>query len=142
MKDTPGQRRQETRSPSSQPAETPVAPTSGRTPVALVGVIVIIAAVGVVWLLWAALGHARQPKFQVLGYEITGRAVTVRFEVVKPADARVACVLRARDASGLEVARRQVMIEPGVDSARHVVTRRLVGTAVPVSGEVTGCRVV
>jgi hypothetical protein len=121
-----------------------VTPYSGqprrRRPVALVATMVIVVGLSLVWLVWAAFGNAREPKVQVLGYQVDGQSVTVRFEVVKPADTRVECLLRARDASGLEIARQQVMIESGL--SRAVVSRRLVGTAVPVTGEVTGCHTI
>jgi hypothetical protein len=100
----------------------------------------LVAAAALVWLVWAALGHATSPKIQMLGYEIHGRSVTVRFEVAKQPEDTVRCIVRARDAAGAEVARTPVTLRPGSGTERVSHTLRAVNR--PVSGEVESCRAV
>jgi hypothetical protein len=125
------------------PPDTEPAPTwrTSRPAVITVSVLsAVVAAAALVWLLWAALGHATSPKIQMLGYDIDGRSVTVRFEVVKQAEDTVRCVVRARDAAGAEVARSPVTLGPGSGTERVSHTLRAVDR--PVSGEVEACHVV
>ena len=104
-------------------------------------VVVLTFAVAGAWLLWAAWSNAVQPKTLLLSYQIGGdREVTVRFEVVKPADAAARCVVRARNEAGLEVGRAEVDVPAG--ERRTVVTHVLRTRDRPVGGELAGCRTV
>lgn len=100
------------------------------------------AALALGWLTWVALYHANPDvNAGLLAYDVTSpRTVSVTIEVVKAPDVAATCVIRARDADGVEVGRQEVAVPAG--ERRTVVTSVLRTTGPAVSGELRGCRVV
>ena len=76
----------------------------------------------------------------VTGYQTDDSGVVITFMVRLPEGGTARCVLRARDASGLETGREEIVVAPGPDPARTVVSHRLATRARAVTGEVQGCR--
>jgi len=76
----------------------------------------------------------------VTGYETNESNVVITFLVRLPEGHAARCVLRARDASGLETGREEIVVVPGPTPERTVVSHRLPTRARPVTGEVQGCR--
>jgi hypothetical protein len=72
--------------------------------------------------------------------DITDTQVVVTFAIRLPAGGTAKCVVRARDASGVETGREEIIVKAGPDPSRTVVSHRLVTRTRPVTGEVQGCR--
>jgi hypothetical protein len=72
--------------------------------------------------------------------DITDTQVVVTFTVRLPAEGTAKCVVRARDETGVEAGRDEIIVKAGPDPAKTVVSHRLVTRARPVTGEVQGCR--
>lgn len=72
--------------------------------------------------------------------DITDTQVVVTFMVRLPADGIAKCVVRARDATGVEAGREEIVVKAGPDPAQTVVSHRLVTRTRPITGEVQGCR--
>jgi Domain of unknown function (DUF4307) len=109
--------------------------------VALLTVLGVAVAVAVGGLLWLGVSAARPAvKGGLLGYRVLGdAAVELRIEVVRDPGLGAVCLVRARDASGYEVARARVQVPAG-GSRRRVVTYRLETSGRAVGGELLGCR--
>jgi len=73
----------------------------------------------------------------VTGFSIDPASVRVTFEVSRPADQAVRCLLRARDVRGAEVGRARVPIAAG--PSRVIVTYTLTTHGRANTGEVYGC---
>ena len=71
---------------------------------------------------------------------ITDTQVVVTFTVRLPAEGRAICVVRARDETGVETGRQEIIVKAGPDPAKTVVSHRLVTRTRPITGEVQGCR--
>lgn len=84
---------------------------SGPSPL-LLAALALLAASFVGWVVWAGLGQAdRDVRWATTGFSgMTGTSVTVEFDVFKPADAKVVCLVRALDAKGVEVGRANVPV--------------------------------
>jgi len=72
--------------------------------------------------------------------DITDTQVVVTFMVRLPAEGTARCVVRARDETGVEAGREEIIVKAGPDPARTVVSHRLVTRTRPITGEVHGCR--
>jgi hypothetical protein len=72
--------------------------------------------------------------------EVTDSQVIVRFQVRMPSSGTAICLVRARNAQGMETGRSEVIVKPGPDPSRTLVTHRLATRDRPVTGEVQGCR--
>ena len=66
--------------------------------------------------------------------------VVITILVRLPEGEAARCVLRARDISGAETGREEIVVRPGPDPARTIASHRLPTRARPVTGEVVGCR--
>jgi hypothetical protein len=66
-------------------------------------------------------------------------AVDIEFIIRLPDGGRAECVVRARNAAGLEIGRATVPVAAGADPTRTVATYRLVTSGKPVTGELAGC---
>jgi hypothetical protein len=110
----------------------------GKIIVVIVVAVVSAAALGV--LVWIALYQANPPvRATLLGYEVTSdRAVEVRFEVWRKPGVTAQCVVRARNAEGVEVGSRLIIIPAG--ERRVVRTEVLETRSRAVSGELRDCR--
>jgi hypothetical protein len=76
---------------------------------------------------------------EVTRFTTTDSAVDLEFIVRLPAGGRAECVVRARNASGVEVGRATVAVSAGASPKRTVATYRLVTNGKPVTGELAGC---
>jgi len=104
---------------------------------AVVGTVVVLF---LGWVVWAAAGQADQPvRWRTTGYsEPSDTSVVVEFDVFKPAEANVSCVVRALDVSKTEVGRATVPVvsdQPDV----HIVYDLSV-TSRPTAAEVSECQ--
>jgi len=107
------------------------------TMIICVTTIVVAALIG---LLWIGLYQANPAvRGTLLGYEVTSdRAVEVRFEVWRRPGVTAQCVVRARNAEGVEVGSRLIIIPAG--ERRVVRTEVLETRSRAVSGELKDCR--
>jgi len=76
---------------------------------------------------------------EVTRFTTSPSAVDIEFIVRLPDDGRAECVVRARDAAGIEIGRATVPVAAGTDPTRTVATYRLVTSGEPVTGELAGC---
>lgn len=116
------------------------APMSRRTKIVLVVAFAPLVLLAAAWFLWVSIYHATPPvRSTLLGYEVTSdRTVEVRFEVWREANVSAECVIRARNAEGVEVGRRVITIPPG---ERHVVLTSVLETrGRAINGELQRCR--
>lgn len=72
--------------------------------------------------------------------DITDTQVVVTFTVRLPAEGSARCAVRARDVTGAETGREEIIVKAGADPGRTVISHRLVTRTRPVTGEVQGCR--
>ena len=72
--------------------------------------------------------------------DVTDTQVVVTFTIRLPVEGTAKCVVRARDETGVEAGREEIIVKAGPDPARTVVSHRLVTRTRPVTGEVQGCR--
>ena len=102
--------------------------------------VALVSAAALAALLWIALYQANPAvRGTLLGYEVTSdRAVEVRFEVWRKPGVTAQCVVRARNAEGVEVGSRLITIPPG--ERRVVQTVALETRSRAVSGELKDCR--
>lgn len=79
--------------------------------------------------------------YGLLGYRpVSDRGVLIRFEVTKAADVAAVCVLRARDADGVETGRARVPVPARAGGARRTERSYLLATrARAITGEVQSC---
>jgi Domain of unknown function (DUF4307) len=76
---------------------------------------------------------------EVTRFTTSDSAVDVEFIVRLPEGGRAQCVVRARDASGLEIGRATVDVSAGAEPEQTVATFRLATKGKPVTGELAGC---
>ena len=72
--------------------------------------------------------------------DVTDNQVVVTFLVRIPEGGTALCVVRARDVTGAEVGRAELVVRPGPDPEQTVASHRLITSSRPVTGEVQGCR--
>ncbi|MBB5870342.1 hypothetical protein F4553_003721 [Allocatelliglobosispora scoriae] len=107
----------------------------------LIGVLAVIMLAMTGWIgvrLYQAYGDTDYSS-AVTRFSLADREVSVEFIVRIPAGASASCIVRARNAAGVEVGRDMIVVDAGVDPARTVATHRLVTSDRPVTGEVEGC---
>jgi hypothetical protein len=108
------------------------------TAIAAVSLAAVATLVGVS--LFKAYGE-RTYSASVTGFaDITDTQVVVTFTVRLPASGVAKCVVRARDVTGAETGREEIIVNAGADPGSTVVTHRLSTRTRPVTGEVQGCR--
>ncbi len=114
-------------------------PASRRTKIVFAAVLGAGWAIALGLLLWIALHHSNPSvRGTLLGYEVTSdRSVEVRFEVWRKPDVTAQCVVRARNAEGVEVGSRVIKIPPG--ERQVVLTEVLETRARAISGELLRC---
>lgn len=115
------------------------APASRRTKIVFAVMLGVGWAIALGLLLWIAL-HYSNPSVRgtLLGYEVTSdRSVEVRFEVWRKPGVTAQCVVRARNAEGVEVGSRVITIPPG--ERQVVLTEVLETRARAISGEFLRC---
>lgn len=102
--------------------------------------VTLVAAAALTGLLWIALYQANPAvRSTLLGYEVTSdRAVKVRFEVWRRPGVVAQCVVRARNAEGVEVGSRLIIIPAG--ERRVIRTEVLETRSRAISGELKDCR--
>jgi hypothetical protein len=71
---------------------------------------------------------------------VTDTQVVVTFMVRLPAEGSAKCVVRARDETGVEAGREEIIVKAGPDPARTMISHRLITRTRPITGEVQGCR--
>ncbi|GIH08239.1 hypothetical protein Rhe02_63060 [Rhizocola hellebori] len=71
--------------------------------------------------------------------DVTDNQVVVTFLVRLPEGGAARCVVRARDASGAETGREEILVKAGPDPGQTEATHRLPTRSRPVTGEVEGC---
>jgi hypothetical protein len=76
---------------------------------------------------------------EVTRFTTSDSAVDVEFMVRLPEGGQARCVVRARDAAGLEVGRATVDVSAGTEPERTIAKYRLVTRGKPVTGELAGC---
>jgi hypothetical protein len=128
-----------------RPEDFPESPRRERGPgrvlaYAVIGVIVVLMTVG--WGFVVMLGRgAPDVRGQVISFDVTGPdAISITFQVRKPADRTAACRLRAVDVNGAEVASREVEITSGDESV--TLTERLQTSGRAWNGQVQHCYLV
>ena len=111
-----------------------------RGKITMIVAVIIVAAAALTGLVWIALYQANPPvRGTLLGYEVTSdRAVEVRFEVWRRPGVTAQCVVRARNAEGVEVGSRLITIPAG--ERRVIRTEVLETRSRAVSGELKDCR--
>ena len=72
--------------------------------------------------------------------DITDTQVVVTFTVRLPPEGTAKCLVRARDETGVEAGREEIIVKAGPDPAKTMVSHRLVTRTRPITGEVHGCR--
>ena len=77
---------------------------------------------------------------EVTRFTTSETGVTMEFIVRLPAGGKAECVVRARNAAGIEVGRATVPVSAGAEPKRTVATYRLATRGRPVTGEISGCR--
>jgi hypothetical protein len=105
--------------------------------------LIAVAVVGLAVAVWIALNVAGQPvSWKDVGFHVEGpRATDVTFEVTKPAEATVTCLVKALSESYAEVGVRIVTVGPA-DQASQRVTATVQTTELAVSGTVDRCDLV
>jgi Domain of unknown function (DUF4307) len=106
-----------------------------RVALAIAGVVAAVAAVTAVWLVERPGVDAGVTRIRF----VSAHRVDVTFEVHKPADATAVCVVRARDAHGVQTGYAQVTVGPTRESV-VTTTYRLATRNRAVTGELAGCR--
>jgi hypothetical protein len=72
--------------------------------------------------------------------DVTDNQIVVTFQVRLPEGRSAHCVVRARDVTGAETGREEVLVKPGPKPGQTVASHRLSTRSRPVTGEVQGCR--
>ena len=72
--------------------------------------------------------------------DVTDNQVVVTFQVRLPEGGSAKCVVRARDATGAETGREEIVVKAGPNPGQTVASHRLATRSRPVTGEVQGCR--
>jgi Domain of unknown function (DUF4307) len=105
--------------------------------------LIAVAVVGLAVAVWIALNVAGQPvSWKDVGFHVQGpRATDVTFEVTKPTEATVTCLVKALSESYAEVGVRTVTVGPA-DEASQRVTATVQTTELAVSGTVDRCDLV
>lgn len=121
------------------------APHRGRTRAARALVVALTAGVllaggAAAYLLGQRYGDGRPYEATVERFHgVTDSQVVVEFRVVVPDGEAAWCAVRARDASGAEVGREEVLVDPPPGELRPRVVHTLATDARPVTGEVQRC---
>lgn len=95
----------------------------------------VILSVGIIWLLWAGLHHARpEVTFRLISFSVTNdRETVIRFEATRrDASRELTCTLVARDFDKLIVGQIDDVIPAGqgyIDRTATIPTRNLAATA-------------
>jgi hypothetical protein len=95
----------------------------------------VILGVGIIWLLWAGLHHARpEVTFRLISFSVTNdRETVIRFEATRrDASRELTCTLVARDIDKLIVGQVDDVIPAGesnIDRSTAIPTRNLAATA-------------
>lgn len=95
----------------------------------------IILVVGVIWLMWAGLHHARpEITSRLISFTVPNdRETVIRYEATRrDSDRELTCTLVARDINKLVVGQIDDVIAPGkgfIDSSTVIPTRNLAATA-------------
>jgi hypothetical protein len=95
----------------------------------------VILSVGIIWLLWAGLHHARpEVTFRLISFSVTNdRETVIRFEATRrDASRELTCTLVARDIDKLIVGQVDDVIPAGesnIDRSTAIPTRNLAATA-------------
>ncbi len=102
--------------------------------------VALVSAAALAALFWIALYHANPAvRGTLLGYEVTSdRAVEVRFEVWRKQGVTAQCVVRARNAEGVEVGSRVITIPAGEHRVEETVVLETRSRA--ITGELKDCR--
>ncbi len=103
----------------SDPAERYAPPSPLRRPLIIVAV-VLVAGVGLGWLVWAMLGHANpEAQSQLVSFRVRGEhRVDVRFTVVRrDREVEASCLLRAYASDHAVVAEKDVPVGPAAPAA-------------------------
>jgi uncharacterized protein DUF4307 len=100
----------------------------------------VAVAVALSWLAWAAVrGSSPAVDGGVVSFDVvSANAVRVTVEVVRDPSTPAVCVLRARDASGEEVGRREVRVPTG-GGRRRVLEWTVPTRGRAVTGELESC---
>jgi hypothetical protein len=72
--------------------------------------------------------------------EVTDNQVVVTFLVRLPEGGTARCVVRARDMTGAETGREEILVKAGPNPSQTLASHRLPTRSRPVTGEVQGCR--
>ena len=95
----------------------------------------VILSIGIIWLLWAGLHHARpEITSRLISFTVTNdRETVIRFEATRrDANREITCTLVARDIDKLIVGQVDDVIPPGkgyIDRSTAIPTRNLAATA-------------
>lgn len=106
----------------------------------LVVAVAVTAVLFVGWVIWAGWGQAdQQVRWRTVGYTNAGtHSVAVEFEVFKPQDEDVVCIVRALDIKSNEVGRAEVLVSTSQSDIN--ITYDLQVTERPNAAEVLDCR--
>jgi hypothetical protein len=106
----------------------------------LVAAVAVTAVLFVGWVIWAGWGQAdQQVRWRTVGYvDTAANSVTVEFEVFKPQDEDVVCIVRALDTNSKEVGRAEVLVSTPQSDVN--ITYDLQVTERPNTAEVFDCR--
>ena len=124
--------------PAPALAERYGAPSRGRRPLLVAGVVVAVA--GLAWLAWAVLFHGRpQVTSQLVGFEVSGQhAATATYDVARRGpQVRATCLLRAFADDHTVVGELTVPVTAGPANARLTSTVRTERRATTV--DLVGC---
>jgi hypothetical protein len=114
-------------------------PSAASRPLVAVLAVVLLAVFGYFgFRLYRAYGD-QDYSAEVTRFTTSASAVDIQFVVRLPENGRAECVVRARNAAGLEVGRATVPVTAGAEPTRTVAEYRLVTTDEPVTGELAGC---
>jgi hypothetical protein len=107
----------------------------------VVGLVVVLGAASLAWLVWAALSAATpDTRSRLISFRVLDdRRVQVRLTVIAESSSAVTCTLLAQDATGEAVGVTSVDVPAGQDDEREVET--VVPTrSRAVNASVAGCR--
>jgi hypothetical protein len=108
--------------------------------VAIAAVVVAAATTAMGYSLYRAYGEGDYRASVTSFTDVTDNQVVVTFLVRLPEGRSARCIVRARDATGAETGRAEILVNPGPDPGRTVASHRLPTQTRPVTGEVQGCR--
>ena len=114
--------------------------TTPRWKVALVAVVVGAVTAVMGYSLYQAYGEGEYRASVTSFTEVTDNQVVVTFVVRLPEGGAAHCVVRARDITGAETGREEILVKAGPDPGQTLASHRLPTRSRPVTGEVQGCR--